>query len=1172
VRLTHIKLAGFKTFVDPTTIPVPGQRVGVVGPNGCGKSNVIDAVRWVLGESRASALRGESMQDVIFNGATTRKAVSRASVELKFDNSLGKAAGQWSQYAEISVKRVLHRNGESQYSINNLHVRRRDVTDMFLGTGLGPRAYAIIEQGMISRIIEARPEELRIFLEEAAGISKYKERRCETESRLKDTRENLFRLEDVRQELDKQLQRLEVQARVAQQYHQLQQAMQTAQHLLWLVKKQEAGAARERARQQVEKLINELEAETAALRQFENQLESARAGHYAAGDALHAAQGELYAANAEVAKLEQALQHQRETQNRLANQLGAWRSQESQLQQQQEQAETNLAHWRGEQKAAQLKAEEAAAAVGLARELLPQTEAAFRDCQRRYGELQRELAQAEQALQIEEAHRNHAKKTVQQLEARRQRLQQEAAGLPRPDQAELERRQGELSELATALAQNQAQQQELQNRLPALEQVQRDAQQTVHAVQQRATKLDAALHALRQVQSRLEHNHKLKDWLAKHKLEALPRLWNSIRIEAGWEAALESVLGERLKAVALESLETARVWLAEAPPAPLAVYDSSAPHPDPRPLAGEGILVPLRQWVEGPAALLDEWLHGVYAASDMGEAWTLRQRLQPGECLVCREGHVFTRSSVNFYAPRSELHGVLARQREIEALSAELEQVLTGLGGHQAEAAQAEAELKRAQVELAEWRKQGGDMQQRHHRQQLEAERLTQQQQHLQQRREQIGHEISDIAAQLEIETEQGGEHEYNIARQQEQIEAVQEKLELARRERSEAETRMNRQRQTAQSTERAAQEAVFQHKNCVNKVDELERALTTIFKQREELSQRIGELEREAGGLAQGSLDGELQQALQTRQEKEKSLAVARDALAQASNTLQQLEQQRLSSEQKLHPMRDRLEQARLKEQEARLAEEQWEEQLATAGADLAMLTPLMEKRPKAGELQTETERLANQIEALGAVNLAALEELNSSRERKQYLDAQFLDLSEAMDILEQAIRRIDRETRSRLQETFDTVNRHFGELFPAVFGGGNARLEMTGEEILDAGVMLFAQPPGKKNSSIHILSGGEKALTALALVFAMFRLNPAPFCMLDEVDAPLDDSNTERFCELVKKMSQQTQFVFVSHNKITMEMAEQLVGVTMQESGVSRVVAVDLDEAVRLKDAAAL
>jgi chromosome segregation protein len=782
--------------------------------------------------------------------------------------------------------------------------------------------------------------------------------------------------------------------------------------------------------------------------------------------------------------------------------------------------------------------------------------------------LQRELSQAEQALQIEETHRNHAKKTAQQLEARRERLRQEISTLPQTDEEGLSSRQDELAQLAAQLEQTQSRQAALLGKLPAYELALREAQHAAHAAMQHATRVEAQLHALQQVQNRLEHNHKLKAWLEKHQIEALPRLWQEIRIEPGWEEALESVLGERLKAIALSGLDDAKAWLADAPPAPLAIYEARLGASN----SGNSELVPLRQRVEGPAALLDEWLHGVYAVPDCVAAWDLRQQLQPGECLVCREGHVFTRSSASFYAPQSELHGVLARQREIEVLGAEVEQARFDAQARQAAYATAESALKTFQAELSDVRGQCTDYQQRHHRLHLEVERLAQQRQHLLQRRQQIEHENGDIVAQLEIELEQAREHEYNIELQQEQISALQERLQDARRERGELENGVNRQRHATQAAERAVQEAGFLQRNCSSKIEEQERALTALARQREELNQCIGELEQEAGELTLAGIEGQLQQALQLRQEREKNLAAARDALAGVSQMLQQLEQQRLASEQRLHPLRDRLEQARLKEQEARLAEEQWDEQLITAGADLEALMPLLEKRAKAAELQAQVERLALEIEALGAVNLAALEELNSSRERKHYLDAQAGDLSEAMDTLEQAIRRIDRETRSRLQETFDTVNRHFGELFPAVFGGGTARLEMTGEEILDAGVTLFAQPPGKKNSSIQLLSGGEKALTALALVFAMFQLNPAPFCMLDEVDAPLDDSNTERYCELVKKMSRNTQFVFVSHNKITMEMAEQLVGVTMQESGVSRVVAVDLEEAVRLKDTTAV
>ena len=1174
MRLTHIKLAGFKTFVDPTAIPIPAQRTGIVGPNGCGKSNVIDAVRWVLGESSARQLRGESMQDVIFNGSGSRKPVARASVELRFDNTLGKAAGQWSQYAEIAVKRVLLRNGESSYYINNLHVRRRDVTDIFLGTGLGPRAYAIIEQGMISRIIEARPEELRVFLEEAAGISKYKERRRETELRLKDTRENLARVEDIRQELDKQLARLEAQAQVAQQYHTLQAQLSTAQNLLWLLKKREAAMQWERGRQQVERLINELEAETARLREAESQLETARADHYAAGDALHAAQGELYGANAEVAKLEQQLQHQRETRQRLAAQLAGWQSQQSQLMQQRQRAEENLAHWREELEKADERAVHCEERLTREREALPQAEEAFRVCQQRHAALQRELSQAEQAMQVEETHRTHARRAIEQLRARLARLEQEQAALPKPDADALAFAREEAAELAVKLEDAEARLHAAQARLPELEAAQREARQAAHAELQRTTRLEAQLHALEQLQSRLEHNQKLKAWLAKHQLEHLPRLWASLRIEPGWETALEAVLGGRLNAIVLDSLQPALGWLGDAPPAPVTVFDRNGGAAAEAEAAGE--FVPLArhaawQGSEQGSALLGDWLHGVYAAESQGEAWGLRERLPAGACLVCRDGHVLTRHSVTFFAPQSELHGVLARQAEIERLRAELEACREALGQRQAAATEREAESERAQGELLALRTAASDLQQAHHRTQMEVHKLETRQQQVTQRSQQVEKESQELAAEIEVEAEQAAEHEYNLEQHRARIEMLAAQFEDDGRERAEAEARLAKQRQSAHAMEREAQDAGFHRKHCGGKIAELENSAAVLCGQLEELAARIENLALEQAALDDEPAGEALQQALAVRQEKEKALAAARDVLAGAANALQRLEEQRMASEHKLHPLRDRLEQARLKEQEARLYDEQCAEQLAVAGADEAVLAPLLDRNASQSGLQGEIGRLEQEIEALGAVNLAALDELTSGRERKQYLDAQAADLASAMDTLEQAIRRIDRETRARLQETFDTVNRHFGELFPSVFGGGQARLELAGEEILDAGVTLIAQPPGKRNSSIHLLSGGEKALTALALVFSLFQLNPAPFCMLDEVDAPLDDTNTERFCELVKKMSAHTQFVFVSHNKITMEMAQQLVGVTMQESGVSRVVAVDLEEAVRMRDEAA-
>ncbi|MDP3482074.1 MAG: chromosome segregation protein SMC, partial [Sulfuricella sp.] len=742
MRLTHIKLAGFKSFVDPTTIPVPGQRVGVVGPNGCGKSNVIDAVRWVLGESRARELRGESMQDVIFSGSATRKAVSRASVELIFDNSLGKAAGQWSQYAEIAVKRILSRNGESAYYINNLHVRRRDITDIFLGTGLGARAYAIIEQGMISRIIEARPEELRVFLEEAAGISKYKERRRETELRMKDTRENLLRVEDVRQELDKQIGKLETQAEVAQQYLALQAQLKLSHNLLALLRKREAAAQCERWQREVARLSNELEAENARLRQAESQLEQSREAHYAASDALHEAQGGIYAANAEVSKLEQTLQHQRESRQRLAAQSTALREQGERLARQRDEALAALEHWRGEFALAGERLVQNKEQMEREGRNLPLAEESFRDCQRCYSELQRSLAQAEQAKQIEETHRAHAQRNLQQLQSRQQRLQEEAGSLPRFDVAVLSQKEVELADVAGQFETVQAELARLLAVLPELEKGARESRDGLHAEQRLATELEARLNALKHLQSRLDHNQKLQAWLAKHQLASLPRLWNSLRIAAGWEDALESVLGERLNGIALENIEQAQGWLGDVPPAAVTAFEATGGAQEP---ASDAAFPPLSRYVSwadgGTPVFLGDWLANVYVTENAAEGFAQRKELPCGAMLVSRAGHVFTRHSIRFHAPQSELHGVLARQREIGQLWADLEAKQAALAQRQTVMAQAESALAQQQKEIARLRSAAGEAQQKQHRLQLEVQRLVQVRQQAEQRQKGIAAE-----------------------------------------------------------------------------------------------------------------------------------------------------------------------------------------------------------------------------------------------------------------------------------------------------------------------------------------------------------------------------------------------------------------------------------------------
>jgi chromosome segregation protein len=1167
VRLKQINLAGFKSFVDPTHIPVPGQLVGIVGPNGCGKSNVIDAVRWVLGETSARHLRGETMQDVLFNGSGQRQPVNRASVELVFDNSLGKAGGQWASYAEISVRRVLNRDADSSYYINNIHVRRRDVADIFLGTGLGSRAYAIIEQGMISRVIEAKPEELRVFLEEAAGVSKYRERRRETELRLRDTRDNLQRVEDIRQELEKQLEHLQGQAEVATRYHGLQDALRTTQNLLWLLRRQEAAAQRARHGREIDRLGLELESEIARLRETESRLETVRAQHYRASDDVQAAQGAFYESNADTARLEQEIAHQRENRSRAERDIADLQGQQERHRSQLSLAQADLAHWRESLTQADERVAESGRLAQTEAEKLPVAEETFRATRQRYDELQRSLALAEQRLEVERTKHAHALQLQEQLAQRAQRLSEERAGLEPVDVEGLVRLQKDVSDIERELQDARASLSTHEAELPRADQAAREADTALDQENQKLGSLEARLQALLQLQERLSRGTDTESWLGSRGLARAPRLWQGIQIEPGWEDALEAVLRERLNAIAVEQLADTKGWFADPPPGRVAVYALGAPAPHP----GEAWrdYEPLRRYVtcsdSRAEAVVSEWLHQVFVVPGAGEGLSAREALPAGAMLVTREGHAFTRQSVSFHAPDTELHGVLSRQREIEHLDASLDAVRTGVAAARERAELADQDAKERRRELDELRQEIADSQHRHHALQLEALRLAQVNERTTERARQIADELSGVEAQ----SRDAAQAQSETLRAE--ADALGEQLALANELYRRAEAVLGRQRDAHQQARDAVQQASFVKSTCDSKINEINSSIKAIYQEMERLSQALQARHQELNSFQEETLQDELQKALVTRRDREQALARARDAQAEMEGQLKGLDEERHACEQKLEPLREKMAEVRLKEQEARLSETQYAQNLAEAGAREEELAASLEKGTRPGALQAEIGRLQEEIKGLGAVNLAALEELQAARERKEYLDAQSRDLTEAMATLEDAIRRIDRETRERLQATFDEVNRHFGELFPALFGGGHAHLVLTGEEILDAGVQVIAQPPGKKNTTIHLLSGGEKALTALALVFSLFQLNPAPFCLLDEVDAPLDDHNTGRFCDLVKRMSQQSQFLFISHNKITMEVGEQLLGITMQEPGVSRVVAVDIEEAMKLTEEAA-
>ena len=1174
MRLHTIKLSGFKSFAEPTTFNLPGQLVGVVGPNGCGKSNIMDAVRWVLGESKASELRGESMQDVIFNGTTQRKPASRASVELVFNNDDHRAGGQWNQYAEIAVRRVLTRDGNSSYYINGQPVRRRDVQDVFLGTGLGPRAYAIIGQGTISRIIESRPKELRLFLEEAAGVSKYKERRRETSNRLNDTRENLVRVEDILRELNANLDKLEQQAEVATRYRQLQSQVTLRQQQLWWLKAREAEAELTRVRQEGLQALNDLESRIAELRRTEAELESLRQAHYDAGDLVNQAQGRLYEAGAEVARLEAEIRYVVEGRARVLQRIDQLKEQIGQWQQREEEAAVELERLAEQNESAAEQAEILAAQCEEQAAELPALEDALRRAQSQAQQQRASVTQVQQAIQVLAAEQRGLDEQGRQLQQRRDRLAVDAKGLAAPDDSRLVALREQLEVMREQQEQDQARLDELQELQPRLEEQRREAQACVNREGRWQADLSARLEALRALQDKLKTDGKLQPWLKRQGLDGLQGLWTRLQVEPGWEVAVESALRERMGALEVSQLDRLAAFASDAPPAKLAFYSLPSNMSLTQleaPTGTHALAKKLKLHDAALQALLAEWLAGCWCADTLEQALSARGELGNGQAVWTPAGHCVGAQHLAFYAPDSEQAGLLARAQEIENLDRQLRaQTLIHDEARNA-LARAEAAYADASQRLGQSRREAQESQSRRHELEVELLRLSQQAEQARARREQIEQDLAELDGQLEDLQERSVTAEARFEELDLQLADGQERqVELEDRA-IDAERRLAQAREQLRSLERQAQEATFSERSLQARRSELQRGIETARQQGRALADELQRSRDELARLSDAAAQGGLQDALAERMWREQELSSQRSQYEELTARLRASDEQRQQVERALEPLRARITEFQLKEQAAQLGHEQFSQSLAEANADLdALATSIEQEGVRLHGLQSEIDRGQREIAALGAVNLAALDELASARERKTFLDSQSADLNQAIETLEDAIRRIDGETRDLLGSTFETVNGHFSRMFPDLFGGGQARLIMTGDEILDAGVQVIAQPPGKKNQTIHLLSGGEKALTAIALVFAIFQLNPAPFCLLDEVDAPLDDANTERYARLVARMSGETQFLFISHNKIAMEMAQQLIGVTMQEQGVSRIVAVDMETATGMMESA--
>ncbi len=1166
MRLIAIKLAGFKSFVEPVTLPVTGQMVGVVGPNGCGKSNVIDAVRWALGESQARQLRGANMADVIFNGSAQRKAISRASVELVFDNSTGRAFGNWSQYAEISVKRVVTRQGDSTYYINQQAVRRRDVVDVFLGTGLGGKSsYAIIEQGMITRIIEARPEELRAFLEEAAGISRYKDRRRETETRLEATRQNLLRVEDIRQTLLAQMEHLREQAETAKQWQQWQAELTQTQQLSWLLKQREAEQEHDRLVVLKQNVEQTLTIQQDALQALAHALPQLMQAQDDANAALNVAQAAFYAAGSDVSALEQSLRHRQEIRTRVLAQLEQLTLQEQAWQERQATLNRDVEIHETQRVALQQTLTEQRERVQQQQAVLPGLEQAVRSARADVTERQREVAAASKAIELAEAQLRMLEKSRLQHEAQQRRLQEEETRWQGAESgADLSMMQQHLALVKDKFAQLEAGGRTIQEELAALASARDKVSLQCEASARDVHRLEGELAALRRLETG-DIRQEVAQWLTKHGLAQSPRLLQQLEVEPGWETALEQALTVWLQTLLLErhnipdEAPQGFGWLdIAAGIAPVAKETHDLTTPD---------LTTLAELVRCDASLrllIEDLLHHCYVAETLSEARQLRYRLPVGGRLFTRQGHVLTQGGEQFPS-LAEGQGALARQKALQQMEGDLA-VMREIW-QQAHRQQAEFDAHRAELETTrqDLLLESRQAQQQSHQQQLALQKTQQQAEHRDLRLQQLHGErilvqqaLDNTLSEYQLIKEQRETQQASLAVHQQALRSAQTRL-------RENEMRQNEARTALAQQEKLVQESHYQQRLEENRLAEIQRSLQQMAQQRTEHLEQRKQLETEQQQENDADLSMRLQQALVQRQAAEQSLGKARLQSEAATRTWRDNEESRLVCQQAILPLQAQLEQLVLQQQACRMTAEQSGQMLAELAAEISLLEPLLNKAREPA-LNSQIKRLRSQIEALGAVNLAAVAELEAARERAEYLASQTRDLETGMATLEAVIQRLDEETNTLFQQTFDTVNTSMGELFQTLFGGGQAKLTLTDGSWLEAGVEVMAQPPGKKNSSIQLLSGGEKTLTALSLVFALFKLNPAPFCLLDEVDAPLDDSNTERYVRLIRDMSQQTQFLFITHNRMTMEAAQQLLGVTMQEPGVSRIVAVDLVDAARM------
>ena len=1169
MRLKAIKLAGFKSFVDPTYIPFPTNMTGILGPNGCGKSNTIDAVRWVMGESSAKNLRGDSMTDVIFNGSAQRKPVGKASVDLIFDNSDGTLRGEYAAFSEVALRRQVTREGQSTYYLNGTKCRRKDITDIFLGTGLGARSYSIIEQGMISRLIESKPEELRVFIEEAAGISKYKERRRDTENRMRRTHENLERLQDIRDEMERQLAHLHRQAQAAEKYKEYKTEERLKKGQLQALKWTVLDVDYRKRELEIAELDMQYEAKMAQQTSADASIEERRENHHERTEVFNSAQAKYYEVGAQIARHEQKLEHQAQMSLQLSQDLAETEKGILETQRALEEDQLKLEEVNEELMMLEPELEVLLAGEEAAGEELILAEEAMQAWQRSWDEFTQKASAPARQAEVAQSRIQNLEQQLTRLQQRIERLDEEKRQLTSNPEAE------EILFLQEQISEHEMQLEEQQMTGDAFGEQVNLQRESIEGLRR---KLDEGRSELQQVQGRKaslealqqaakgEGNTAVSHWLESHQLSRKARLSEKIHVESGWEKAVEMVLGNYLQAVVIDDLDPVQHWVDGLKDGEVILWSNQQQNSIN--VTGDN---PLSEKVSGDENV-SALLASVQTADSLSIAMSRRDQLADSESIITPEGLWLGKSWLRVAKDGEGNGGILARQQELEELEVRFEDLdisveewEVDLDAEQLKLRNLEQQREVQQKEMAAFARQLAEFQSQLSGKQARAEQLAL-------RTDKINTELAEVNELQTLEREQIAEARIQWQEAMENMDQDADERNRLQSERENTATRIEDARMKARQEKDQAHQLQLRHQGFTNQQQSLSQAVERLHQQMQRSQERKSQIQQNQNRDHDSDLEElkmQLEELLEKRLDAEQIMSDARRELESVDAELRQFEKDRAVAEKAGLDLRTKIEQVRMETQSLEIRRNSIVEQLVE---DDLTLESVLESLPEDADIQVwseELERIADRIRRLGAINLAAIDEYKIQSERKVYLDAQHEDLEKALETLENAIHKIDRETRTRFKETFDKVNSGLAELFPKVFGGGHASLELTGDDLLSAGVSIMASPPGKKNSTIHLLSGGEKALTAIALVFSIFQLNPAPFCMLDEVDAPLDDANVGRYARLVKAMSEKVQFIYITHNKIAMEKADQLMGVTMHEPGVSRLVSVDIEQAAKMVEA---